>query len=144
MPSVLKDRNPGLIFGATFAIGILLLVGAELVGVFSSGISDEQRASQAVYTAFGYQEDCDALASTPTTFWCGSLLHITTCYLNGRNAQTRYYACYDPPPGSVEGDNTGPGAWACVVDRGGETGMKLVAGRADEQNPCQWAYAKHT
>ena len=68
MPSVLKDRNPGFIFGATFAIGILLLVGAELVvSVFSSGISDEQRASQAVYTAFGlYQEDCDALASTPT------------------------------------------------------------------------------
>jgi hypothetical protein len=142
MPPVLKGRSPGLIFGAAFAIGLLLLVGAAVATSLSSGISAEQRASQAVYVAFGYQEDCDAVGSTQSMFWCGSLFRITTCHLGfGRNSQTRYYACYEPPEGSFEGGNTGPGQWGCVVDHGGDTEIKLVAlhgGRSEDQDPCEW------
>ena len=53
MPTILKGRSPALIFGTTFAIGLLLLAGAALVTALSSGPSEEQRASQAAHTAFG-------------------------------------------------------------------------------------------
>ena len=151
MPPILKGRGPALMFGGTLAIGIVLLAGAALVTTLSSGISEEQRASQAVFTAFGYQEeDCDDVGSTQRPFWCGSLFHTTSCYLRvSGNAQTRYYDCYDPPEGSVDGGNTGPGRWACVADRGADRGMTVIAvhgGRADDQNPCRSAdeaYAAH-
>ena len=139
MPSVLKARNPALIYGATFAIGILLLVGAELVSVLSSAGSGEQRASQAVYTAFGYHEDCHAAGSTTAgraSYWCGYALRSETCNLVvDSSSGTHYYSCHSPPEGSIEGDPEGPGLWACVVDYGGDTGMKLVG--AAQQNHCQ-------
>jgi hypothetical protein len=107
MPPVLKGRSPAPIFGATFAIGFLLLAGAELVGAFSSAVSEEQRASQAVYTAFGgYQEGCDVVDSrmpTGALFWCGYVLRPDQCHLVvGSSSGTRYYSCYRPPEGVLK------------------------------------------
>ncbi len=148
MPSVLKGRRPGLVFGATFAVGFLLLVGAvlvmALVASLSGAVNEEQRASQAEYTAFGgYHEDCDVVDSrmpTGALFWCGYVLMPDQCHLVvGSSSGTRYYSCYRPPEGSIEGGETGPGLWACVVDDGRDTGMRRVAmhsGRRDDQEPC--------
>ena len=63
MSPVLKRPSPALIFGAPFAIGVLLLVGVELVMVFSNGNSEDQRASQAVDMGFSSQEHCHAYDS---------------------------------------------------------------------------------
>ena len=160
MPPLLKGRSLGLIFGAAFAIGLLLLVLAALATSLSSGISEEQRASQAAYVAFGYKEDCDAVGSTQSMFWCGSLFGITTCHLRfRRNSQTRYYACYDPrrealkatlraPAGghvwSTTGEILGCGVLRCIAPRRSRTpagGATSVLGTHARGAPT---YAKHT
>ena len=149
MPTILKGRSPALIFGATFAIGILLLAGAALVTALSSGISEDQRASQAAYTAFGgYHEDCDVVDSRMprgALFWCGYVLRPDQCHLMvGSSSRTRYYSCYRPPEGSIEGgESAGPGLWACVVDDSRDTGMRRVAmhsGGRDDQEPCGYRF----
>jgi len=146
MPPILKGRSPALIFGATFAIGLLWLLVAALATSLSSGISEEQRASQAVYTAFGgYHEDCHVMPTDRPTlgrasYWCGYWLRPDTCKLViDSSSGTRYYSCYRPPEGIIEGgDPTGPSRWACVVDRGGDTGMARVGVRSAlaEQSLC--------